>query len=105
MEKDPDSISVDAFTIAWSNYYFYAFPPFSIILRVLHKIQIDKAEGVLVVPWWPTQPWFPLLMELIESTPIHFSPAHDLLISSSRESHTLSASLSLVAAKLSGRRS
>ena len=38
---------------------------------------------------WTTQRWFPLLMELIESTPIKFSPTQDLLISSSWESHVI----------------
>lgn len=27
----PDALQVDAFTINWSNLYFYAFPPFAII--------------------------------------------------------------------------
>nr|CAH7720434.1 unnamed protein product [Callosobruchus chinensis] len=31
---DPDSFGVDAFTLDWSDYYFYAFPPFSLINRV-----------------------------------------------------------------------
>lgn len=104
-KRDPDSSAVDAFTIPWNNFYFYAFPPFSIILRVLHKIRNDKAEGTLIVPWWPTQSWFPLLIELAASKPIKFKPATNLLISSSREVHPLAANLSLAAVQLSGRRS
>nr|KAG5688439.1 hypothetical protein BaRGS_001856 [Batillaria attramentaria] len=34
---------------------FYAFPPFSVIPRVLQKVRRDRAEGVIVVPRWPTQ--------------------------------------------------
>lgn len=103
-KKDPDSIAVDAFTVPWNKYYFYAFPPFSVILRVLQKIRVDRAEGVVVVPWWPTQPWFPIFMQLKTSQLKKFEPATDLLISSFREHHPLSSSLSLVAAKLSGKR-
>jgi hypothetical protein len=44
--------------------YFYAFPPFCVILRTLKKIIHDKAQGTLVVPYWPSQPWFPLLEKL-----------------------------------------
>ena len=102
-KTDPDSLTVDAFTISWEKFFFYAFPPFSIILRVLQKIQNDKSEGVLVVPWWPTQSWFPLFTELCISTPVKFKPAPDSLISSSREIHPFSATLSLAAAKLSGK--
>lgn len=50
---DPLALAVDAFSINWGNLYFYAFPPFILILRVLRKIITDRAEGVVVVPWWP----------------------------------------------------
>lgn len=47
---DPEAESVDAFTRSWKNEFFYAFPPFALILRTLRKIINDKAIGVLVVP-------------------------------------------------------
>ena len=46
----PNAVAVDAFTADWRSLNFWCFPPFSIILRVLHKIQLDKATGLLVVP-------------------------------------------------------
>ena len=95
---------MDAFTVSWNNFYFYAFPPFAIILKVLRKICIDKAEGVIVVPWWSTQPWFPLFTKMLISNPIKLKPAENLLISPFREIHPLSATLSLVAGKLSAKR-
>ncbi|XP_063975229.1 uncharacterized protein LOC135161513 [Diachasmimorpha longicaudata] len=49
-KKDPDSIAIDAFTISWKKYFFYAFPPFSVILRILQKIQSDEAEGIMASP-------------------------------------------------------
>ncbi|XP_071576800.1 uncharacterized protein [Temnothorax nylanderi] len=61
--RDPGSIAVDAFTIDWSQYFFYAFPPFAIILRVLRKIQDDGARGIVVVPHWPAQAATPDLEE------------------------------------------
>lgn len=54
--KDPESIAVDAFTINSNKYFFYAFPPFILITRVLKKIREEKAEGIVVVPQWPAQP-------------------------------------------------
>ena len=56
---DPGCTYVDAFTVDWSNHNFYAFPPFSLISRCLSKILQDKAQGIMIVPLWPTQPWFP----------------------------------------------
>ncbi|XP_070522364.1 uncharacterized protein [Cardiocondyla obscurior] len=65
---DPGSWAIDAFTLPWNHFYFYAFPPFILISRVLRKIIEDKAEGVLIVPWWPSQPWFPIFSRLLEQT-------------------------------------
>lgn len=103
-KNDPDAWKVDAFTLSWKNIYFYAFPPFSLILKVIQKVIIDRAEGVLVVPNWPTQPWFPLFTKLTVSEAIYFKPNANLLTSPFRSTHNLHRTLSLVAAKLSGRR-
>lgn len=103
-KRDPDSEAIDAFTISWRELKFYAFPPFNIVLRTLRKIKRDKAEGILVVPDWPGQPWYPLFKSLLISEPIKFKPNKNLLISSSNEPHPLWRSLSLVAGRLSARR-
>ncbi|KAJ8914276.1 hypothetical protein NQ315_011010 [Exocentrus adspersus] len=34
---DPESCAVDAFTLNWSNIYFYAFPPFPLLPRLFKK--------------------------------------------------------------------
>lgn len=99
---DPDSYLVDAFTISWAIYYFYAFPPFSLINRVLNKIINDKATGIVVVPNWPTQPWYPQFMSLLIEEPIVFAPSADLIFFPFREKHPLFTKISLVAGKLSG---
>ncbi|XP_040178560.1 LOW QUALITY PROTEIN: uncharacterized protein LOC120912608 [Rana temporaria] len=61
---DPGASAVDAFRHFWTGETHYAFPPFSMIPKVLLQITSQKATVVLITPWWPTQPWFPLLMEL-----------------------------------------
>ncbi|KAJ8911216.1 hypothetical protein NQ315_014928, partial [Exocentrus adspersus] len=99
---DPDSILVDAFTISWTDYNFYAFPPFSLINRVVNKIIKDRATGILVVPNWPTQPWYPQFMRLLIEKPITFLPSEDLLFFHFREKHPLFNKIPLVAEKLSG---
>lgn len=53
---NPDATTVDALTIPWNNEKFYAFPPFALIPKTLRKIISDKADGVVVIPKWPTQP-------------------------------------------------
>lgn len=102
---DPDSWVVDAFTISWTELHFYAFPPFILIPRVLRKIVDDKAEGVVVVPNWPSQSWFPLFCQLSISKPLIIPPSKFLLVSPLRDQHPAHQSLSLAVGRLSGCRS
>lgn len=96
------SIAADAFTIDWKDYFFYAFPPFSVILRVLQKIMVDKAKGILVVPLWTSQPWYPLFCSLLESKPLIFK-ADKKLLSFRNRPHPLWSRISLVVGVLSSK--
>ena len=73
-KPDPHAKFIDAFCLDWKDYTFYAFPPFSVVMRTLTKICSDHATGVLICPLWPTQPWFPKLMELLTNPPILLPP-------------------------------
>ena len=55
---DPDAVAVDAFSLDWAKFEFYAFPPFCLKTRCLQKVNFDRAEGILIVPDWPTQAWY-----------------------------------------------
>lgn len=102
---DPQASAVDAFTVSWKNDSLYAFPPFALITRTLRKIINEQAVGIVVVPMWPTQPWYPLFTSLLIEPTINFKPDINLLKSPYRhESHPLASHLSLVAGKLSGQR-
>lgn len=98
-KKDPDAISIDAFTVNWNTKFFYAFPPFPLILKCLQKIIEEKATGVLVFPFWPSQAWYPELMRIVISDVIWFQPRVHRIQSCYRNP------LILGAAVLSGRRS
>lgn len=101
--RDPSSIAVDAFTISWKDFFFYAFPPFAVILRVLRKIRDERSKGIVVVPDWPCQPWFPLFHSLLISEIIVFKPNKHLLSSLNREPHPMWHNLTLVAGVLCGK--
>ena len=104
-KRDPEARYIDAFTVNWSKYLFYAFPPFAMVAKVLQKINSDKAQGIVVVPHWPTQPWFPLFKSMLLEEPLYFSPSPKLLLSPCRSLiHPLADHLSLVAGRLSGDR-
>lgn len=100
---DPDAMAVDAFTINWQSFYFYAFPPFSLILKCLRKVIDDEASGIFVFPHWPAQPWFPLLKKLICSDILYFDCQKYPLRSLFRDQHPLSTNLTLAAARLCGK--
>ena len=67
---DPYSSHIDAFSVKWSN-NVYLFPPIPIIHRVISKFISDKTDhGLLICPYWPSQLWFPSLLELLIAPPI-----------------------------------
>ena len=60
---DPNCVAVNAFLINWEKEKFYAFPPFACLFKILQNIYQDKAKGILIVPNWPSQPFYPRLIE------------------------------------------
>ena len=73
-QPDPQSFAINAFSlIDWAKWDFYAFPPFSVISLVLQKVITDKATGILIVPDWPTQVWYPTLFKLNRKPPVLLS--------------------------------
>ena len=73
-KPEPEAWAVDAFSLNWKDFMFYAFPPFSVLGQVLNKIIEDQASGILVMPLWPTQPWFPVMLSLLMDHPRHIMP-------------------------------
>ena len=77
---DPEALTSNAFSISWSKYKPYLFPPFSLLPKVIRKIQDDQvSKAVLVVPYWTTQAWFPLLLEILIRNPMLIRPQKNLL--------------------------
>ena len=101
---DPEASQIDAFTVFWGNLEFYAFPPFVLIPQVLQKIIQDQATGILIVPRWLNQAWFPLFNKLIKSKVLCFGPSNNLLTSVCRKTHPRAKHLQLLAAIVSGKR-
>ena len=64
-QPDPEAHTINAFHMSWRYWDFYAFPPFSVIPRVLQKISVEETTGLLIVPNWATQTWWPYLMNML----------------------------------------
>ena len=102
---DPEAFAVDAFSLSWQSLDFYAFPPFSIISRVLQKVRRDRAEGVIIAPRWPTQVWWPVLQTMTVGQPILLPSKMSLLSLPSHPTarHRLLPKMRLMAWRISGR--
>ena len=100
-QPDPEPFAINAFSISWKPYIFYAFPPFSIMLQ---KIQAEEATGLLVVPCWPTQPWWPSVMRLLVQKPLVLpKKKHTLFLPQQPDLvHPLHQKLTLLICHLSG---
>ena len=70
---DPRSSGFDAFLMNWPN-SVYAFPPITLIGKFLDKfLNDDISVALLISPFWPSQPYFPTLLETLADAPILFS--------------------------------
>ena len=100
---DPFTKHVDSFLIDWDpTVLYFAFPPFSLITKVLNKILTEGSTVVFVFPAWDTQSWIPLLIQLLIS-PLVIIPGLPIYLPfQPGYLHPLQSSLRLCCAKLSG---
>ena len=59
-----DSLAMD---VNWQQFSLpYCFPPFPLLNQVLAKVKEQQVQQLLlVVPWWPGKPFFPILLSMI----------------------------------------
>ena len=105
-QPDPFAQTIDAFTIHWGMFnLIYIFPPFSIVGRVLQKISADQATAIIIVPNWPTQPWFSRLRTMLVEPPFILPVGHNTLYLPHDQTkvHPMAHKLSLWACKICGK--
>ncbi|XP_028514422.1 uncharacterized protein LOC114574912 [Exaiptasia diaphana] len=56
----PGSEGVDSFTLDWRGENNWLVPPVHLISRVVRHMIYNKESGTLIVPHWPSAPWWPL---------------------------------------------
>eukprot|EP00745_Piridium_sociabile_P036950 TRINITY_DN667_c0_g1_i2.p3 TRINITY_DN667_c0_g1~~TRINITY_DN667_c0_g1_i2.p3 ORF type:complete len:627 (-),score=58.98 TRINITY_DN667_c0_g1_i2:6471-8351(-) len=67
--RDPEAVARNAFSIPWQGRVAYAYPPTSLIPRVLEKYRGDRPRLILVTPDWHSQAWYPELLNLTHAPP------------------------------------
>ena len=58
----PETEAVDAFTQNWANDVNWLCPPVSLIIPTIRHMRSCNAKGTLIVPYWPSATFWPLLM-------------------------------------------
>ena len=77
---DPNVLAVDALTVSWENLDMYAFPPVSLLGKVVSKLSDHLYKRViLIAPGWPNMPWLWDLVELSSQIPLCL-PNHPNLV-------------------------
>ena len=95
---NPNCVAVNAFLINWEKEKFYAFLPFVCLSKTLQKIYQDKAKSILTALDWPSQPFYPRLIEIV-SVP----PSKNKLVSTKPTFNTLPTSQKIITASLLSR--
>ena len=104
----PESFAIDAFSFSWSGiklYWFPPFPPFSVIPAVLQKMVVGRAKGILVMPNWPTQPYYATVMKMLIANPVYVHRRKTLLqLPGKSDVHKIWDKLDILICLLSGER-
>lgn len=65
LHLDPEASALDAFSQQWPTTVLYLNLPWKLITRVLQQMKLQKIKrAVLVIPYWPTKYWYPMLMKM-----------------------------------------
>ena len=105
-KPDPNSFATDAMQQDWNKMFGFAFPPFSLIGRVINKVLRENVEAtILVTPTWQTKPWYTLLLRMSLQRPLLLPALLNLLLNPLGEKHPLlkTKSLTLAAWKITGK--
>jgi len=101
-QPDPEALHIDAFKLNWADIDGYMFPPFSLVNSCLQKLMLEQAKAVLIVPLWPNQPWFSMLMKCLINYPLVLPKNCISLPENSKTSPP--PKLRLIAVEVSGKR-
>ena len=70
VSPDPTAWGVDGLSLPWENLDAYAFPPISLLTKVISKVMHQGCHRmILIAPGWPNMPWFWDLVSLSAQIP------------------------------------
>ena len=102
-KPDPMAGHIDAFLRRLVTICVLCFSPFCLISRCVQKIVQEQATGVLVIPMWPSQAYFPAVMNLLIGIPLLVkASARNLVYPKLSSPHPLRHNPVLMLCKLTG---
>ena len=87
-EPDQNGFATNAMQQDWNKMFRFAFPPFSLIGRVINKVLQENVEAmILVALTWQTQPCYTLLLRMSIQRPLLIPALPNLLLNCPGEKH------------------
>ena len=79
---DPDAEAVNAFNQDWRALKGrgYANHPWNLIGRTLNRVHQQEVTMVVIAPVWKSQPWYPILLEMIVDFPVLIPHQENLIL-------------------------
>ena len=83
----------------------HAFPPFSMIRKVLLQVKAEEVDVILITPSWPAQLWYSLVLEISVTESLLLRQLSKTLVNPQDQVYPLilNQTLRLVTWKVSGR--
>ncbi|MFZ4818620.1 MAG: reverse transcriptase domain-containing protein [Limisphaerales bacterium] len=69
-DGDPEALAQNAYDLPWKSENPWIFPPLNQIPRILKRLRAEGASATLLTPDWPSQLWFPMILEMAVAPPI-----------------------------------
>ena len=88
-KPDPGSQATNIMSHPWSKMFPYAFPPFSLIPRVLSKVRKEGTTMILVASTWQSQALYSVLLTMCIHNPFLLPHRKDLLLDPLGRPHLL----------------
>ncbi len=102
-KPDPHAMHIDAFSLSWKHDFNYIFPPFSLMARILQKLDLEEGTALVIAPMWPSQTWFSQALQMLIAPPVLLPKDCLWLPQRPGHRHPLHQKLTLMAMKLSGK--
>ena len=60
---NPYCPGVDSFAFNWSGEFCWLVPPVTLVTRVIRHVRFCLCKGILVIPYWPSAPLWPVFVD------------------------------------------